>query len=330
MFNYNETLLLNFIRKIVTKDFKYQCYYTDIVKIRSLNISHSILILLVLSLLSNQENITAQKVIDNEALSSDHDEEKSSKAESGSNLNEITAKPLVHVSIEGTEINDKIRGGDGNDLMSGEDGQDTLQGREGNDEIDGGKGEDNIDGGAGDDEIDGGDDDDTLQGREGNDEIDGGKGEDNIDGGAGDDEIDGGDDDDNIKGGMGDDEIDGGDGRDIVDGGDGKDKLEGGNDADRFVCDEEDKISDYNSLENDLIVGECEYEDKGLIPAPPLEKSPIPATSYVPNDQDNNNNNNNYKSFDSKDSDVSDDQDNLFKKFMSKIINKDIPPIFDN
>src|SRR5215208_3445121 len=294
MFNYNETLLLNFIRKIVTKDFKYQCYYTDIVKIRSLNISHSILILLVLSLLSNQENITAQKVIDNEALSSDHDEEKSSKAESGSNLNEITAKPLVHVSIEGTEINDKIRGGDGNDLMSGEDGQDTLQGREGNDEIDGGKGEDNIDGGAGDDEIDGGDDDD------------------------------------NIKGGMGDDEIDGGDGRDIVDGGDGKDKLEGGNDADRFVCDEEDKISDYNSLENDLIVGECEYEDKGLIPAPPLEKSPIPATSYVPNDQDNNNNNNNYKSFDSKDSDVSDDQDNLFKKFMSKIINKDIPPIFDN
>src|SRR5215208_6021431 len=328
MFNYNETLLLNFIRKIVTKDFKYQCYYTDIVTIRSLNISHSILILLILSVLSGQENITAQKVIDNEALSSDHDEEKSSKAESGSNLNEITAKPLVHVSIEGTEINDKIRGGDGNDLMSGEDGQDTLQGREGNDE---------IDGGAGDDEIDGGDDDDTLQGREGNDEIDGGKGEDNIDGGAGDDELNGGDDDDNIKGGMGDDEIDGGDGRDIVDGGDGKDKLEGGNDADRFVCDEEDKISDYNSLENDLIIGECEYEDKGLIPAPPLEKSPIPATSYVPDDQDNNNNddnnnnnNNNYKSFDSKNSDVPDDQDNLFKKFMSKIINKDIPPIFDN
>ena len=261
-----------------------------------MNISHSILILLVLSLLSSQENITAQKVIDNEALSSDHDEEKNSKAESGSNLNEITAKPLVHVSIEGTEINDKIRGGDGNDLMSGEDGQDTLQGREGNDEIDGGKGEDNIDGGAGDDGLNGGDDDD------------------------------------NIKGGMGDDEIDGGDGRDIVDGGDGKDKLEGGNDADRFVCDEEDKISDYNSLENDLIIGECEYEDKGLIPAPPLEKSPIPATSYVPDDQDNNNNNNNnnYKSFDSKDSDVPDDQDNLFKKFMSKIINKDIPPIFDN
>ena len=39
------------------------------------------------------------------------------------NLNEFSAKPLVHVSIEGTEINDKIRGGDGNDIISGEDGR---------------------------------------------------------------------------------------------------------------------------------------------------------------------------------------------------------------
>ena len=266
-----------------------------------MNISHSIIILLVLSLLLSQESITAQKVIDNEVLSSDHDEKgsSSSNAESRSNLNEFPAKPLVHVSIEGTEINDKIRGGDGNDLMSGEDGQDTLQGRDGNDEIDGGKGEDNIDGGAGDDGLSGGDDDDD------------------------------------IKGEIGNDEIDGGDGRDIVDGGEGKDKLEGGNDADRFVCDEEDKISDYNSLENDIIIGECEYEDKGLIPTPALEKNLLPATSPVPNNQDNDNDNNNFKSFVSKDSDVPNNQDNpdnlnLLKKFMSKIINKDIPPIFDN
>ena len=263
-----------------------------------MNISHSIIILLVISLLLSQQNISAQEVIDNEVLSSDHDEKGSSgNSESRSNLNEFPAKPLVHVSIEGTEINDKIRGGDGNDLMSGEDGQDTLQGRDGNDEIDGGKGEDNIDGGAGDDGLSGGDDDDD------------------------------------IKGGIGKDEIDGGDGRDIVDGGEGKDKLEGGNDADRFVCDEEDKISDYNSLENDIIIGECEYDDKGLIPTPPLEKNPIPATSHVPNNQDNDNNN--FKSFVSKDSDVPNNQDNpdnlnLLKKFMSKIINKDIPPIFDN
>jgi Ca2+-binding RTX toxin-like protein len=265
-----------------------------------LNISHSIIILLVISLLLSQQNITAQKIIDNEVLSGDQDEKgSSSDAESRSNLNEFPTKPLVHVSIEGTEINDKIRGGDGNDLMSGEDGQDTLQGRDGNDEIDGGKGEDNIDGGAGDDGLSGGDDDDD------------------------------------IKGGIGKDEIDGGDGRDIVDGGEGKDKLEGGNDADRFVCDEEDKISDYNSLENDIIIGECEYEDKGLIPTSSLEKNPIPATSHIPNNQDNDNDNNNFKSFVSKDSDVPNNQDNpdninLLKKFMSKIINKDIPPIFDH
>jgi Ca2+-binding RTX toxin-like protein len=248
--------------------------------------------LILLSLLLSQEDIAAQKVIDNEVLSSGNDDESNSNAESGSNLNEFAAKPLVHVSIEGTEINDNIRGGDGNDLMSGEDGQDTLQGNDGDDEIDGGKGEDNIDGGEGDDSLNGGDDDD------------------------------------NIKGGIGDDEIDGGDGRDIVDGGEGKDKLKGGNDADRFVCDQDDKISDYNSLENDVIIGECEYEDKGLIPTPSLEQSPIPATSDLPDSQDKNNNN--FRSFDSKDSDVPDSKDNLFKKFLSKFINNDVSPIFDN
>ncbi len=246
---------------------------------------------MVLSLLLSQENISAQKVIDNEALSSDHDEERNSNSKSDSNLNEIPTKPLVHVSIEGTEINDKIRGGDGNDIMSGEDGQDTLQGQDGDDEIDGGKDEDNIDGGAGDDGLNGGDDDDD------------------------------------IKGGIGDDEIDGGDGKDLVDGGEGKDKLEGGNDADRFVCDKKDKIIDYNSLEHDVIIGECDYEDKGLIPPPPVENKPVPTTLYDPNDR---NINNNFKHFDSRNSNVPDSPDNLFKKLMSKIINKDIPPIFDN
>jgi hypothetical protein len=248
------------------------------------------------------KDVTAQKVIDNEVLSTNHDDKGNSDSEERSNLNEFAAKPLVHVSIEGTEINDKIRGGEGNDVMSGEDGQDTLQGHEGDDEIDGGKGEDNIDGGEGDDEIDGG------------------KGEDNIDGGEGDDGLNGGDDDDDIKGGLGDDEIDGEDGSDVVDGGDGKDKLKGGNDADRFVCDQDDKISDYNSLENDIIIGECEYEDKGLIPKPSLEKSHIPASSEAPNRHDNNK----FKSFDSKDSEAPNSQYNFFKKF----IGKDFPQIF--
>ncbi len=282
---------------------------------------------MVLSLLLSQENISAQKVIDNEALSSDHDEERNSNSKSDSNLNEIPTKPLVHVSIEGTEINDKIRGGDGNDIMSGEDGQDTLQGQDGDDEIDGGKDEDNIDGGAGDDGLNGGDDDDDIKGGIGDDEIDGGDGKDTLQGQDGDDEIDGGDDDDDIKGGIGDDEIDGGDGKDLVDGGEGKDKLEGGNDADRFVCDKKDKIIDYNSLEHDVIIGECDYEDKGLIPPPPVENKPVPTTLYDPNDR---NINNNFKHFDSRNSNVPDSPDNLFKKLMSKIINKDIPPIFDN
>ena len=88
-----------------------------------MNISHSIIILFVLSLLLAQQNITAQNVIDNEVLSGDNDDEGNSNADDVSNPNEFSAKPLVHVSIEGTEINDKIRGGDGNDIISGEDGQ---------------------------------------------------------------------------------------------------------------------------------------------------------------------------------------------------------------
>ncbi len=134
--------------------------------------------------------------------------------------------------------------------------------------------------------------------------------------------MNGGDDNDDIKGGIGDDEIEGGDGSDVVDGGDGKDKLKGGNDADRFVCDQDDKISDYNSLENDIIIGECEYEDKGLIPKPSLGKSPLPASSEAPNSQDNN-----FKSFDSKDSEAPNSQENFFKKFMSKFIDTDVPQI---
>ncbi|MGZ5548897.1 MAG: hypothetical protein ACXWFZ_13215, partial [Nitrososphaeraceae archaeon] len=67
----------------------------------------------------------------------------------------------------------------------------------------------------------------------------------------------------------------------------------------------------------------CEYEDKGLIPKPPLEKSPIPASSEAPNSQDNNN----FKSFDSKDSEAPNSQENFFKKFMSKFIDTDVPQI---
>jgi len=130
--------------------------------------------------------VTAQEIIDNEALSENNDD--------NSAINKFVAKPQVNVNIQGTELNDKLRGGDGDD------------------QIDGGKGDDKLNGGDEDDEIDGGKTDD------------------------------------------------------LIDGGDGDDELKGGKGADRFVCDMGDKIIDYNSLENDKIVGQCEYEDKGLIP----------------------------------------------------------------
>ena len=163
-------------------------------------------------------------------------------------MNEFVAKPLVHVSIEGTEINDKIRGGTG---------------------------------------------DDTISGREGN---------------------------DNLQGQGGDDEINGDEGEDIIDGGSGKDELEGGKGADRFICDQTDKIIDYNSLENDKIVGKCKYEDKGLIPKPIPDKGPLFSNFQIPDNQDND-----FKSFVSKDEAIFDNKNLSFEKFLSKFTDIDIP-----
>ena len=86
------------------------------------------------------------KCIDNEIFS---------KNKNGNNLdiNKVGPKPIIHVSITGTEISDKIRGGSGNDIISGEEGDDNLQGNEGDDKIDGGNNEDILDGGNGDDDL---------------------------------------------------------------------------------------------------------------------------------------------------------------------------------
>ena len=159
---------------------------------------------------------------------------------------------MVHVSIEGTEINDKIRGGTGDDTISGREGNDNLQGQEGDDEINGGEGEDIIDGGA------------------------------------------------------------------------GKDELEGGKGADRFICDPTDKIIDYNSLENDKIVGKCKYEDKGLIPKPIPDKGPLFSNFQIPDNQDND-----FKSFVSKDEAIFDNKNLSFEKFVSKFTDIDIPNILN-
>jgi Ca2+-binding RTX toxin-like protein len=63
--------------------------------------------------------------------------------------------------------------------------------------------------------------------------------------------LDGGSGDDQIDGGSGDDQIDGGSGDDQIDGGVGADELKGGKGEDLFICDEQDTVIDFNSLEND-------------------------------------------------------------------------------
>ncbi|HJT84653.1 MAG TPA: hypothetical protein VJ697_09230 [Nitrososphaeraceae archaeon] len=109
--------------------------------------------------------------------------------------------------------------------------------------------DDKIRGGEGDDEINGEDGDDTIYGKNGNDNFDGDDGSDLLYGDAGDDELDGG---------KGDDELDGGD---------GSDELKGGRGADLFLCDNDDDIVDFNSLEQDRKDGTCNIVDQG-IPAP--------------------------------------------------------------
>ena len=138
----------------------------------------------------------------------------------------------------------------------------------------------------------------SIEGTEHPDKIRGGPGNDIITGEKGDDNLQGNEGDDELKGGEGDDEIDGGDGDDIVNGESGKDKLKGGKGADHFVCDKEDKIVDYNSLENDIIEGQCEYEDKGVVPEPVPEKeipkqnqernTPLFPNSAMPSNKDDN------------------------------------------
>ena len=207
------------------------------------------LILCTGSIVKNQA--LGQLVIDNEVLSSDNSGDPSI-------TNKVKSIPQVHVTIQGTELPDKLKGGDGNDNLIGNDGNDILQGNEGDDKIEGEDGEDVLIGGTGDDKIKGGDDDDD------------------IDGGDGDDKIKGEDGDDTLNGNEGDDKLDGGDGNDVLNGNEGSDVLKGGPGADKFVCDIEDKIIDYNSLENDRILGQCKYEDKGTIEPKPILKKEIP------------------------------------------------------
>lgn len=139
--------------------------------------------------------------------------------------------------------------------------------------------------------IEGTPNDDKIRGGDGNDEINGAAGNDIIYGKEGDDEFQGGTGDDILNGEDGDDTLHGGKGDDKLVGGIGSDELEGGSGADLFVCDEDDKVIDFNTLENDRSDGPCEIIDEAL--------------SSGNNENDDNNND------DFNEGDLEDDDDDL-------------------
>ena len=134
-----------------------------------------------------------------------------------------------------------------------------------------------IDGTPNDDKIRGGDGDDEIKGEDGDDVIYGKNGDDNFDGDEGSDVL---------YGDAGNDELNGGKGDDELIGGDGSDKLKGGSGADLFVCDQEDHIVDFNSLEEDRVDGPCDVLDQGL-PVPMANNDDRDNHDYVNEDNDN-------------------------------------------
>ena len=114
-------------------------------------------------------------------------------------------------------------------------------------------------------EIKGTSEDDKLKGGSGDDELSGEDGNDILIGLSGDDKLKGGSGDDTLEGQEGDDKLKGGSGDDILNGGDGKDILEGGEGSDLFICDADDKVKDFNSLENDKKEGTCVVDDLGIL-----------------------------------------------------------------
>ena len=83
-----------------------------------------------------------------------------------------------------------------------------------------------------------------------------------IKGEEGDDKLEGNQDNDQMEGGEGNDSLKGGKGDDEIQGGIGNDKLEGGEGADSFICDNLDKVIDFDSQEGDTISGQCTFEDE--------------------------------------------------------------------
>jgi len=63
-----------------------------------------------------------------------------------------------------------------------------------------------------------------------------------------------------IEGTLLNDTMNGGEGNDVIDGGKGDDMITGGIGSDTFICDENDILVDFNSNEEDNIIGSCSTE----------------------------------------------------------------------
>ena len=147
-------------------------------------------------------------------------------------------KPKIDVSIEGTTKSDKLMGGMGDDKIYGKYGDDVLHGEDGNDKITGGFG------------------DDKISGQVGNDIIKGEKG------------------DDMLFGGHGYDQIYGDIGNDALDGGEGNDIMIGGRGTDTFLCNQYDKIIDFNATEDDRMIGSCQVQSHELTAISDINNTP--------------------------------------------------------
>src|SRR5688500_15654394 len=138
-------------------------------------------------------------------------------------------QPKIVVSIEGTSKSGKLKGGIGDDKLNGKYGDDLLHGLAGNDKIQGGFG------------------DDKVSGQKGNDIIYGEKG------------------DDLIFGGHGSDQLYGDIGNDVLDGGEGNDIMIGGIGMDTFLCNQYDLVIDFNTTDEDQMIGSCKVQSHEAI-----------------------------------------------------------------
>ncbi|RYZ15249.1 MAG: heme peroxidase [Alphaproteobacteria bacterium] len=202
---------------------------------------------------------SADDLVDITGLTSEHRIVFTSNGGEDTIRGEKRAQDEIHVTAEGTLVDDRVVGGgvddendnhdnehqddDDHDDDSHADDQDEDRDQDHNAEdedadlvLAGGSGDDKLLGGSAEDVINGGSGDDTLKGGSGDDALNGGSGDDILLGGSGDDQL---------KGGSGDDELVGGSGEDVLDGGSGDDVLTGGSGADIFRFGAGDAITDF-------------------------------------------------------------------------------------